>query len=180
MFSEPRPKGADLERTMNLRTWARILVAISFFLSGLAETLSATGLVVEISPDARWGPGLHAMAIGGPLQMAGAALLLSGRKTRWALGILICYVSLGSVFGNLPQIFDPHVGGSAIAGLLSNMAVIGGLLYWLHGERATSLSTLAADGLTRNSGYTGHPLADARGSETQPLGPAEAAGNVVS
>ena len=72
--------------------------------------------------------------------MAGAALLLSGRKTCWALGILICYVSLGSVFGNLPQIFDPHVGGSAIAGLLSNMAVIGGLLYWLHGERATGLS----------------------------------------
>lgn len=40
--------GWNLERTMNLRTWARMLVAVSFFLSGLAETLSATGLVMQI------------------------------------------------------------------------------------------------------------------------------------
>lgn len=155
---------------MNLRTWARILVAISFFLSGLAETLSATGLVMEISPDARWGPGAHALAIGGPLQMAGAALLLSGRKTRWALGILVGYVSLGSIFGNLPQVFNPYVGGSAIAGLLSNMAVIGGLLYWLHGERAPGRGAVAAEVLTRDSGYAGQPRAFAHDSETQPPG----------
>ncbi len=174
--------GWNLERTMNLRTWARILVAISFFLSGLAETLSATGLVIEISPDASWGPGAHALVIGGPLQMAGAALLLSGRKTRWALGILVCYVSLGSVFGNLPQVFNPHVGASAIAGLLSNMAVIGGLLYWLHGERAPSTNALAAEGFTRNSVYTGQPLTYACGPEPRPLGSdrREADGDVVS
>ncbi len=153
---------------MNLRSWARTLIAISFFLSGLAETLSATGLVIEVSPDARWGPGVHTLAIGGPLQMAAATLLASGRKTRWALSILLCYVSLGNVFGNLPQIFKPGVGGSAIAGLLGNMAVIGGLLYWLHGERTPGRSALAAKGLAGNSPYTGQPLAYARGSEIQP------------
>ncbi|HXI42576.1 MAG TPA: hypothetical protein VNH83_21515 [Bryobacteraceae bacterium] len=165
---------------MNLRTWARILVASSFFLSGLAETLSATGLVMEISPDAHWGSGLHSMAIGGPLQMAGAALLLSGRKTRWALGILVCYVALGSLFGNLPQVFNPNVGASAIAGLLSNLAIIGGLLYWLHGERAPGQDAIAAESLTRNNVYTGQPLAYAYDSETQSPGAAESAGNVVS
>jgi len=154
---------------MNLRTWARILVAISFFLSGLAETLSATGLLVEISPDARWGSGAHSVAIGGPLQMTGAALLLSGRKTPWALGILVCYVALGSVFGNLPQAFNPDVGASAIAGLLSNLAVIGGLLYWLHAERAASSNALVSDGLTKNGEYAGQPLVYAGDPTPKPL-----------
>lgn len=174
--------GWNLKRTMNLRTWARILVATSFFLSGLAETLSATGLLVEISPDARWGPEGYSVAIGGPLQMAGAALLLSGRKTRWALGILVCYLALGSIFGNLPQVLNPHVGASAIAGLLSNLAVIGGLLYWLHGERAASSDARAAGGLTRNSLYTGQPLAYARDPQPQLLRDDRrgTAGNVVS
>ena len=160
--------GWNSEGTVNLRTWARILIAISFFLSGLAETLSATGLVIELSPDACWGPGAHTLALGGPWQMAGAALLASDRKTRWALGILGCYVLLVSVLGNLPLIFNPDVGGSAIAGLLSNLAVIGGLLYWLHGERTPRRSALPAEGLTRNSLYTAQPLAYACGSETQP------------
>jgi uncharacterized membrane protein YphA (DoxX/SURF4 family) len=120
---------------MNLRTWARILIAISFLISGLVETLGATGLVVELSPDGRWGSGIHTLAVSGPLQLAGAALLASGRKTRWALIILGGYVFLVSVFGNLPLIFNPKLGGSAISGLLSNLAVLGGILYWLHSER---------------------------------------------
>ena len=123
---------------MNLRTWARVLIAVSFSISGLVETLSATGLVVELSPDRSWGPGVHTLAVSGPLQLVGAVLLASGRKTRWALSILGCYVLLVSVFGNLPLIFHPDVGGSAITGLLSNLAVLGGILYWLHSERIPS------------------------------------------
>jgi uncharacterized membrane protein YphA (DoxX/SURF4 family) len=79
---------------MNLRTWARVLIVVSFSISGLVETLSATGLVVELSPDGRWGRGVHTLAVSGPLQMVGAALIASGRKTRWALSILGCYVFL--------------------------------------------------------------------------------------
>jgi hypothetical protein len=123
---------------MNLRTWARVLIAISFAISGLVETLSATGLVVELSPDGRWGPGVHTLAVSGPLQMVGAALIASSRKTRWVLSIFGGYVFLVSVFGNLPLVFDLDVGGSAIAGLLINLAVLGGVLYWLHGERIPS------------------------------------------
>lgn len=123
---------------MNLRTLARVLIAVSFSISGLVETLSATGLVVELSPDGRWGPGVHTLSVSGPLQIVGAALLASGRKTRWALSILGCYVFLVSVLGNVPLIFNPDVGGSAIAGLLSNLAVMGGILYWLHSERIPS------------------------------------------
>ena len=160
--------GWNSEKTVNLRTWARILIAISFFLSGLAETLSATGLVIELSPHVRWGLGAHTLALGGGLQMAGAALLASGQKTRWALGILLCYVSLGSVFGNLPQIFSPDAGGSAIARLLSNMAVIGGLLYWLHGERIPAKKALPAESMAGNNPHTGRPLGYASGSKTQP------------
>ncbi len=119
---------------MNLRTWARVLIAVSFLISGLVETLGATGLVVELSPDGRWGSGIHTLAISGPLQIAGAALLASGRKTRWALIILGGYVLLASLFGNLPLILNPKVGGSAIVGLLSNLAVLGGILYWLQSE----------------------------------------------
>ena len=126
---------------MNLRTWTRVLIVVSFAISGLVETLSATGLVVELSPDGRWGPGVHTLAVSGPLQMLGAALLASGRKTRWVLSILGCYVFLVSVLGNLPLIFDPDVGGSAIAGLLINSAVMAGVLYWLHSERIPSAHT---------------------------------------
>lgn len=100
--------------------------------------------------------------------MAGAALLASGRKTRWALGILLCYVCLGSVFGSLPRIFDPDVGGSAIASLLRDMAVIGGLLYWLHGERRPNTSALPAGDLTENSLSTRQSFAYVRGTESQP------------
>ena len=112
---------------MKLRTWARVLIVASVAVSGLVETLSATGLVVELSPDGPWGAGVHTLAVSGPLQMLGAALLASGRKRRWALCILGCYVILAGVFGNLPLIFNPDVGGSAIAGLLGNLAVIGGI-----------------------------------------------------
>jgi hypothetical protein len=120
------------------RTWARVVIAVLFSISGLVETLSATGLVVELSPDGRWGPGIHTLAVSGPLQLAGAALILSGRKVHWVLGILGCYVILVSVFGNLPLIFNPDVGGSAIAGLVSNLAVLGGISYWLLSERKQS------------------------------------------
>ncbi len=123
---------------MNVRTWARVLIAVLFSIAGLAETLSATGLVVELSPDGRWGPGVHTLAVSGPLQMVGAVLLLFGRKTRWTLSILGGYVCLVTVFGNLPLIFNPDVGGSAIVGLLSNVAVVGGILYWLRSERMPS------------------------------------------
>jgi hypothetical protein len=76
------------------------------------------------------------------------------------------HVSLGSVVGKLPQVFNPYVGGSAISNLLSNMAVIGGRLYRLHGERTPSNGALPAEGLPRNSRHTGQPLAYARDSVT--------------
>jgi hypothetical protein len=119
---------------MNLRTWARVFIAVSFSISGLVETLSATGLVVELSPDGRWQPGVHTLSVSGPLQLFGAVLLASGRKTRWALRILGCYV-LVSVCGNLPLIYSSDVGARSIAVLLSNLALMGGVLYWLHSER---------------------------------------------
>ncbi len=118
-------------REMNVRTCARVLIAVLFSISGLVETLSATGLVVELSPDGGWGPGVHTLSVSGPLQMVGAALLASGRMARWILSILGCYVFLVGVFGNLPLILNPDVGGSAIAGLLSNLATMGGIFYWL-------------------------------------------------
>ena len=124
---------------MNTRTWTRILIAVACSISGLVDTLGATGLVVELSPDGRWGPGVHTLAVSGPLQIVGAALLVFGRQTRWALSILGCYVFLVGVFGNLPLIFHSGVSGSAIAGLLSNLAVLGGILYWLHSEHILSV-----------------------------------------
>jgi uncharacterized membrane protein YphA (DoxX/SURF4 family) len=120
---------------MNLRMWVRVLIAIAFCVSGLAETVGGTGLVVQLSPDGRWGSGVHTLAVSGPLQMAGAALLVFGRKTRWALSILGGYVLLASVFGDLPLIFKPDVGGSALVGLAGNLAIIGGILYWFRSER---------------------------------------------
>ena len=120
---------------MNLRTWARVLIAASFSISGLVDTLSATGLVVELSPDGRWGPAVHTLAVSGPLQLAGAALVAFGRQTRWVLSILGCYVLLVSVLGNLPLLSNPDVGGSAFAGLLGNLAIMGGILYWFLSER---------------------------------------------
>lgn len=121
--------------SMNLRTWARVLVAVSFCISGLVEMLSATGLVLELSPDGRWGRGVHTLAVSVPLQILGAALLAFGHKTRWVVSILGSYVFLASVLGNLPLIFNPDVGGSAIAGLLINLTVLGGALYCFHSER---------------------------------------------
>ncbi len=132
------PSGCISEKTMNLRTWVRIFVALLFSISGLVETLSATGLVVSVSPDGRWGPGVHTLAVSGPLQIIGAALVAFGRKTRWTLSILGCYIFLVSVFGNLPLIFNPDVGGSAITGLLINLTVMGGTLYWFRSERIPS------------------------------------------
>lgn len=129
------PRGCLPEETMNTRTWTRVLIAVLCTISGLVDTLCATGLVVELSPDGRWGPGLHTLAVSGPLQIVGAALLLSGRKTRWALKILGCYVFLVAVFGNLPLIFHSDVRGSAIAGLLGNLAVMGGIVFWLYSDR---------------------------------------------
>jgi hypothetical protein len=120
---------------MNLRTWTRVVMAVSFAILGLVETLSATGLVVELSPDGRWGAGVHTLAVSGPLQVLGAALLSFGHKTRWVLSVLGCYVLLASVFGNLPLIFNRDVGGSAIAGLLINLAVLAGVSYWLRSGR---------------------------------------------
>jgi uncharacterized membrane protein YphA (DoxX/SURF4 family) len=153
---------------MNLRTWARILIAISFFLSGLAETLSATGLVAEVSPDRLWGPGTYTLAVGGPLQMAVAALLASGRKTRWALGVLVCYVCLGGALWHLPRIFNPEVGETAIGGLLSSMALLGGILYGLQGERTSSRRDSPAKDLARDGPYQGQPVRHSHGSEDRP------------
>lgn len=113
-------------------------MAAAFSISGMLETLSGTGLVAELSPDGGWGPGIHTLPVSGPLQMLGAALLTFGHKTGWVASILGCYVFLTSVFGNLPLVFDPNVGGSAVAGLLVNLAVMGAVLYWLHGERLPS------------------------------------------
>ena len=62
---------------------------------------------MELSPGGRRGLGVHALAISGPLQKAGAVLLAFSRNTRWALSILGCYVFLVSVFGGLPRIFNP-------------------------------------------------------------------------
>jgi hypothetical protein len=123
---------------MNLQTCVRGLLAISFLISGLVETLGATGLVVELSPAHRWGPGVHTLAVSGPLLMVGAAVLASGRKTRWVLSILGCYVLLTSVLGDLPLIFNPEVGGSAITELLINLVVLGGIVYWLYCGRKPS------------------------------------------
>jgi uncharacterized membrane protein YphA (DoxX/SURF4 family) len=123
------------EETMNLQTCVRALIAVSFCISGLVETLGASGLVVELSPAHRWGPGVHTLAVSGPLLMVGAALLASGRMTRWVLSILSCYIFLSSVGGDLPLIFNPDIGGSAITELLINLAVMGGILYWLHCDR---------------------------------------------
>jgi hypothetical protein len=123
---------------MNLRSGARVFITVSVSISGIVETLSATGPVVELSPNNLLGPGVHTLAVSGPLQMLGAVLVACGRKTRWTLGILGCYVFLVSVFGDLPLIFHPDVSGNAIVGLLSNLAVMGGLLCWLRGERILS------------------------------------------
>lgn len=97
--------------------------------------MSATGLLVELSSDGGWGPGVQTVAVSGPLQMVGAALIAFSRKARWVAGILGYYFFLVSIFGNLPLVFDPQVGGSAIAGLLINLVVIGVALYWIQSER---------------------------------------------
>lgn len=120
---------------MNLRTAARVLIAGSFLVSGLVETLGATGLVIELSPDGRWGSGIHTLAVSGPMQIAGAVLLASGRKTRLALIILGSYVLLACLFGNLPLVLTSSTGGSALAGLLGNLAVMGGIMHWFQSER---------------------------------------------
>lgn len=121
--------------TIDYKLWARLLIACSFLLSGLAETLSATGLVVELSPQAQSRFGCGSLVVGGPVQLAGAILLASGRRTRWALGILMGYVFLTSLFGILPGITRPGQSGAALPGLVSNLAVIGGLLHWIQTER---------------------------------------------
>ncbi len=116
---------------MNLQTGVRVLIAISVFMSGVVETLGATGLVMEMSPAHRWGPGVHTLAVSGPLLMVGAALLAFGQKTRWVLSILGCYVFLVSVLGDLPLALSP-AGTSAIIELLINLTVLTGIAYWLH------------------------------------------------
>jgi hypothetical protein len=99
---------------------------------------------VELSPAHRWGPGVHTLAVSGPLLMVGAALLASGRNTRWVLRILGCYVLLVSVLGDLPLIFNPDVGGSAITELLINLLVMGAILYWFYGAKPALLTTNSA------------------------------------
>lgn len=120
---------------MQLRTCTRLVIAVFFVFSGFVETVGGTGLVLEFSPDGRWGSGSHSLGVGGPLQLVGAAVLVSGRRTCWALTILGCYILLVSVFGDLPLLFNPEVGGSALASLLANVAVTGGILYWFQSER---------------------------------------------
>ena len=115
---------------MNLRTWTRYLLAVSFTVSGLIETLGATGVVFELSPDGLWGSGTHTLAVGGPLQLVGAAVLLSGRQTRLTLRLLGCYLVLASLFGNLPHVINSNLDVSALAGLLANLAVLSGIFFW--------------------------------------------------
>ncbi len=115
---------------MNPRTWARYFIASSSFLSGLVNLFGTTGLVIELSPDGRWGTGVRSIAVGGLLQLVGAVVLASGRMTPWALILVGSYVLLVGVFGNLPLLSNPDVGLSALAGLLVNLAIIGGILYW--------------------------------------------------
>ena len=74
------------------------------------DPLSAMGVLFEGSPDAQISLGFSTLAVGGPLQMAGAALLASGRKTCW-----------------------PWASSSCMRRLC--MAATGGLLYWLESER---------------------------------------------
>jgi hypothetical protein len=146
---------------MNLRTGVRTLIAISVLISGLVETLGATGLVMELSPAHRWGAGVHTLAVSGPLLLVGAALLACGRKTRWVLSILGCYILLSSVLGDVPLIFNPDVGGSAVTELLINLAVMGGIVYWLYSDRkpgardakpALFMANPAPDRLIRHAG----------------------------
>ncbi len=120
---------------MNLRTWTRYLLAVSFTVSGLIETLGATGVVFELSPDGLWGSGTHTLAVGGPLQLVGAAVLLSGRQTRLTLRLLGCYLVLASLFGNLPHVINSNLDVSALAGLLANLAVLSGIFFCLCGRR---------------------------------------------
>jgi uncharacterized membrane protein len=127
---------------MDLPAGARILLAASFAVFGLVETLNATGLSVLLSPDGRWASGVHTLAVSGPLQMVGAAFLAAGRKTRWTLRILGCYLVLVGVFGNVPLVFDPALRASAIAGLLANLVLLSGIVFYLRQER--SLDTRAA------------------------------------
>jgi len=54
------------------------------------------------------------------------------------LGILGCDVFAVCVLVNLPLSFNPDVGGSAIAGLVGNLAVMGGILYLLRREGTPS------------------------------------------
>lgn len=117
---------------MNLQTGVRALIATSVLISGVVETLGATGLVVELSPAHRWGPGVHTLAVSGPLLMVGAALLAFGQKTRWVLSILGCYVVLASVLGDMPLVLSPAVGTSAIIELLINLAVLIGIVSLLY------------------------------------------------
>ena len=119
---------------MDLKQCARFLIASSFLVSGLAETLSATGLVIELLPGAQASLGMQSLAVGGPLQIVGGAWLASGRKTRRVLALLVGYLVLVSLFGNLPGIIHPDPSGKALAGMITNMAVIGGLLHWMQSE----------------------------------------------
>lgn len=109
----------------------QILISIAFFLMGLAETLSSTGLVIQISPDARWGPGVRTLALGGLLQMAASILLASGRKTRWALCVLLCYAGLGIIVLDLPPSITHDAGITSMAAIVCKLAAIGGLAYCL-------------------------------------------------
>ncbi len=130
--------------TMNPRTWVRLSIAVCFCLTGLAETLSATGLVVELSPDGRWGAGVHTLAVSGPLQMTGAILLVFSRKTRWTLSILGAYVCLSAIFVNLPRCVTSDVGGNAVVGLLINVAVLSAILLWFRSERVPGIDRARA------------------------------------
>jgi hypothetical protein len=65
-------------------------------------------------------------------------MLAFGRRTRAVLNILGCYVFLTLVLGNLPLIFKPQVGVYAIAGVIGNLAVLGGILFWFHNDRISS------------------------------------------
>jgi hypothetical protein len=124
------------------------------------EALCSTGLIIELSPDARWGAGVRTLAVGGLLQMAAAITLATGRKTRWALSVLVCYVGLDIAISGLPLVLGRDAIASAIGTQFNSLALIGGLLYWFHCERNSVIGVSHANHSTRSGLRSIRPAPD--------------------
>ena len=139
----PRPANSpdrifDLEAGVNRGSETVRQVSDCQFFSGLGTGRNAErygfGDMIELLPGAQASLGMQSLAVGGPLRIAGGAWLASGRKTRRVLALLVGYLVLVSLFGNLPGLIHPDPSGKALAGMITNMAVIGGLLHWMQSE----------------------------------------------